>query len=339
MSWTSQKSGFKTFPLLQTVTSKDEVNKNQIVIGLIIKLSKVNKAFKIKTRSTSRVTRTPWIRDYLKSQLQIAVNLIHMIFYRRPLKANRRYSSQHNHLHAFNSTQKWTTVKALNFPPRGNFSPFFQTSLVTSERVLQKIAASQSLRNRLEPQIWSQSFIWRNSPEGATGLPRKYGKFPWGGKLGIFTATPQIQEETTLKTVIITFKTVTKLAHNEGPPRPELLYPEFGEFCDLELILPTGGGRTPSFAPAWGALACPLAAGACRAWAAAAAAPAFWGCAVCNTSSRHVGHVCCRWNHDRRHNVWNMWLHGSRFAPEVISSRQMMQVLSELASSSGVTSG
>lgn len=54
---------------------------------------------------------------------------------------------------------------------------------------------------------------------------------------------------------------------------------------------------------------------------------------------RHVGHVCCRWNHERRHDVWKMWLHGSFFDAVNISSRQMMQTLSAAASSSGVASG
>jgi len=96
------------------------------------------------------------------------------------------------------------------------------------------------------------------------------------------------------------------------------------------------------------------------------------------TSMRQVGHVCWRWNHDRRqlgrrrvalnhaarcrrrrplppkppkrrgggapapflaHLVWKMWLHGRRLAPVTISSRQMMQTLSTACSSSGVASG
>lgn len=75
---------------------------------------------------------------------------------------------------------------------------------------------------------------------------------------------------------------------------------------------------------------------------------------------RHVGHVCWRWNQERRHDVWKMWLQGNFFEavrkqiksdlakdyltkyisiPVTISSRQMMQTLSAAESSSGVASG
>jgi len=26
---------------------------------------------------------------------------------------------------------------------------------------------------------------------------------------------------------------------------------------------------------------------------------------------RHVGHVCWRWNQERKHAVWKIWLHGN----------------------------
>lgn len=45
--------------------------------------------------------------------------------------------------------------------------------------------------------------------------------------------------------------------------------------------------------------------------------------------SRQVGQVCCRWNHDRRQVVWKMCPHGNFFELLTISSRQMMQMLSE----------
>ena len=35
-----------------------------------------------------------------------------------------------------------------------------------------------------------------------------------------------------------------------------------------------------------------------------------------NTSSRQVGQVCCRWNHDLKQVAWNMWLQGSFLAPK-----------------------
>lgn len=57
------------------------------------------------------------------------------------------------------------------------------------------------------------------------------------------------------------------------------------------------------------------------------------------TLRRHVGQVCCRWNHDRRHDVWNIWLHGSFFEAVVISSRQIIHTLSAASSSSAVASG
>lgn len=28
-----------------------------------------------------------------------------------------------------------------------------------------------------------------------------------------------------------------------------------------------------------------------------------------------MGHVCCRWNHERRQSAWNTWLQGSFLAP------------------------
>ena len=73
------------------------------------------------------------------------------------------------------------------------------------------------------------------------------------------------------------------------------------------------------------------------------------------TSRRQVGHVCCRWNQDRRHAAWKIWPHGSFFAlkyhlvtkknttrnyldPGTISSRQIIQVLS-FANSSSVAFG
>lgn len=40
------------------------------------------------------------------------------------------------------------------------------------------------------------------------------------------------------------------------------------------------------------------------------------GCAgpgVRRMLSRQVGQVCCLWNHERRHAVWKMWLHGNFF--------------------------
>ena len=63
------------------------------------------------------------------------------------------------------------------------------------------------------------------------------------------------------------------------------------------------------------------------------------GLRLVNTSSRHVGQVCCRWNHDRRQCVWKMWLQGS-FLPTTSRSRQMMHVvISRRCSSSSLTSG
>lgn len=54
---------------------------------------------------------------------------------------------------------------------------------------------------------------------------------------------------------------------------------------------------------------------------------------------RHVGQVCWRWNHDRRQIVWKMWPHGNFLLLLTMSSRQMMQMLSDNCSSSGVASG
>ncbi len=81
------------------------------------------------------------------------------------------------------------TVKVPNFPPRQNipFFFFFQTSLLTSEHVLQKSKENESLRNGSDLRNSFYSFVRLNSPEGVTDLSRKYGKFPWGGKLGAFT--------------------------------------------------------------------------------------------------------------------------------------------------------
>lgn len=58
-----------------------------------------------------------------------------------------------------------------------------------------------------------------------------------------------------------------------------------------------------------------------------------------STSMRQVGQVCCLWNQERRQLEWKMWLQGSFLAPVTISSRQMMQTLSEAWRSSGVASG
>lgn len=44
------------------------------------------------------------------------------------------------------------------------------------------------------------------------------------------------------------------------------------------------------------------------------------GAGARSTLSRQVGQVCCRWNHNRRHAAWNMWLQGSFFAPIDINS-------------------
>ena len=77
-------------------------------------------------------------------------------------------------------------------------------------------------------------------------------------------------------------------------------------------------------------------------WALALAASAtgVWvGLGMRRTSSRHVGHVCWRWNQERRQLVWKMWLHGSFLQDVVISSRQMMHTLSPDASSSAVAFG
>lgn len=57
------------------------------------------------------------------------------------------------------------------------------------------------------------------------------------------------------------------------------------------------------------------------------------------TFNRQVGQVCCRWNQERRHEVWKIWLHGSFLEAVVISSRQIIQTLSAAWSSSGVASG
>ena len=72
--------------------------------------------------------------------------------------------------------------------------------------------------------------------------------------------------------------------------------------------------------------------------------PSFWACSVREfglrrISKRQVGQVCCRWNHDRKQTVWNMWPQGSFFDELTISSRQIMQMLSDCANSSGVASG
>ena len=60
---------------------------------------------------------------------------------------------------------------------------------------------------------------------------------------------------------------------------------------------------------------------------------------ILSTSRRQVGHVCWRWNHERRQLVWKMWLQGSFLHDDVISSRQMIHTLSPLCSSSVVASG
>lgn len=123
-------------------------------------------------------------------------------------------------------------------------------------------------------------------------------------------------------------------------------------------VLPLGAGAAGALAGAAGAGG--------GAWAGACV----WLLLVAlRTSMRHVGQVCCLWNQERRQlwgkwdnktyykkqkklfgflNIseskwiyleWKMWLHGSFLAPVTISSRQMMQTLSEAWRSSGVASG
>lgn len=60
-----------------------------------------------------------------------------------------------------------------------------------------------------------------------------------------------------------------------------------------------------------------------------------------STSIRQVGHVCWRWNQDRRQVTWNMWLHGSFLQVPFpsIFSLQIMQTLSEFSISWVVASG
>lgn len=86
-------------------------------------------------------------------------------------------------------------------------------------------------------------------------------------------------------------------------------------FSSLRLLLHSPGG--------WG---CPAT------WAPSSCWP--WGCptwgiggfctfvvGVLRMFNLHVGQVCWRWNHDRRHDVWKMWLHGS-FFDAVITNKQ-----------------
>lgn len=68
-------------------------------------------------------------------------------------------------------------------------------------------------------------------------------------------------------------------------------------------------------------------------------------CCVCcgrvirNTSMRHVGQVCWRWNQDLKQLAWKMWLHGNFLQAVTISSLHIMQTLSPEDSSSAVASG
>lgn len=73
--------------------------------------------------------------------------------------------------------------------------------------------------------------------------------------------------------------------------------------------------------------------------------PAFWG-GICgggaaaagvgcgsgarSTFRRHVGQVWCRWNHDRRHDTWKMWLHGNFFAPEMNKITIKLELIEEI---------
>lgn len=61
---------------------------------------------------------------------------------------------------------------------------------------------------------------------------------------------------------------------------------------------PDGGGA----GAAWGARPARGGAGAAGPGAPAAAS----GAGARSTFSLHVGHVCCRWNHSRKHAAWNM---------------------------------
>lgn len=100
--------------------------------------------------------------------------------------------------------------------------------------------------------------------------------------------------------------------------------------CGGTVPLPTELERFPSFALA--KFAASLLTGCTGAGAAVVMG-------VRRMFNRHVGQVCCRWNHDRKHVVWKMCPQGSFFELLTISSRQMMQMLSDSWSSSGVASG
>lgn len=77
-----------------------------------------------------------------------------------------------------------------------------------------------------------------------------------------------------------------------------------------------GGGTGPGGTGAAAACgACGARPGTGAAAGAGPAGPPASGAGARSTLSRHVGHVCCRWNHSRRHAAWNMWLQGNFFAP------------------------
>ena len=82
---------------------------------------------------------------------------------------------------------------------------------------------------------------------------------------------------------------------------------------------------------AWGGVGRTLAAAAAACCAPPAGAWLEPG--VRRTSKRQVGHVCCLWNHDRKHVAWKMWLHGNFLAPEIILRKHDMVIESPFKSS------
>lgn len=89
------------------------------------------------------------------------------------------------------------------------------------------------------------------------------------------------------------------------------------EVCWADCPLLAGWGIFPCTG---GVGCCCCCCGCCCCWAGGGAAW-FWGdVGFCNIFKRQVGHVCWRWNHDRKQAAWKIWLHGSFLAPAIYYS-------------------
>lgn len=104
----------------------------------------------------------------------------------------------------------------------------------------------------------------------------------------------------------------------------EALQPHSSEVCLAALAeYSRGGGMLARLARLGKGGGAAGAAGAAACGGATPAPPPLSGAGARSTFSRHVGHVCCRWNHNRRHAAWNMWLQGSFFAP---AGRELLKI-------------